>query len=367
MKTKTHKTIVIKLGSSSLTNEKRELNVANLQRIVKEILPWLKKKSFVIVSSGAIVSGSAKLGLKTKPKTIPEKQAAAAVGQTLLMKEYEKAFGKEDVTVAQVLLTRDAIADRERYLNARNTFLTLLKLGVIPIVNENDTVSIDEIKVGDNDTLAALVASLIGADLLINLTDIDGFYMDSEEGVSYLVDKIETITEEVENAARHPGTELGTGGMITKLQAAKIAQDAGVAMIIASGKKPGVITNILEGKQEGTFFVPKAAEVESRKRWLAHGLTTKGTISIDPGAASALKKGGSLLAVGVIGNKGSYQAGDLVSITNEIGREIGRGLINFTNHEMEKIMGKKSSVISSLLGYETTHEVIHRDNLVLIN
>jgi glutamate 5-kinase len=220
-------TIVIKIGSSSLTTPAGTLDIPNLKRVVAEIAELTNaKKKFVLVTSGAIVCGAERLGLG-KPKTIPEKQAAAAVGQSRLMRQYEKAFEAHDLTVAQILLTRDAIADRERYLNARRAFAALLEENVIPVVNENDTVAVDEIKIGDNDTLAALTASLIGADLLILLTDVDGFYMKNEEGIPYLVDEIREIDREVESAAGHPSTQLGTGGMITKIQAAKICGGPG--------------------------------------------------------------------------------------------------------------------------------------------
>ncbi|HVN66762.1 MAG TPA: glutamate 5-kinase, partial [Candidatus Sulfotelmatobacter sp.] len=348
------KTIVIKIGSSTLTTPQGKLDLANLQRIVAEAADLVKAKhKVVIVTSGSIVSGAEKLGLG-KPKSIPEKQAAAAVGQSLLMRQYEKAFEAFNLPVAQVLLTRDAIGDRERYLNARNCLSTLLNEGVVPVVNENDTVAIDEISIGDNDNLAALTASLIGADLLILLTDVDGFYLNNEEGVPYLAAEITELTPEVRDAAGHPSTQLGTGGMITKLQAAEICGNAGVAMVIASGRKPGVIKGLAAGEKFGTLFPARTSKMESRKRWLAYGLKKEGTVIIDAGAEAALlKHGKSLLPVGIKAVKGKFSAGALVAIADENEKEIARGLINLSSQELAKVLGKKG-----------TGEVIHRDDLV---
>jgi glutamate 5-kinase len=272
------------------------------------------------------------------------------------MRQYEKAFEESGITVAQVLLTRDTIADRERYLNARNTLNTLLEENVVPIVNENDTVSIDEIKIGDNDNLAALTASLMGADILILLTDVDGFYMKNEEGVSYLVSEIKEISREVEDAAGHPSTQLGTGGMITKIQAAKICSDAGINMVIAHGRKEGVIKKVINGEKAGTMFIPRASKLESRKRWLAHGLEKEGTLIIDSGAESALlKHGRSLLPVGIKSVKGKFSAGALVSIADENEKEIARGLVNLSSEDLTEAIGKKG-----------VGEAVHRDNLVIL-
>lgn len=247
--------IVIKIGSSTLTDPSGKLDIQNLKRIAKEISSL--KKQVIIVTSGAIVTGAERLGLKEKPKKISQKQAAAAVGQSILMRQYEKAFEDFGITVAQILLTKEEITNGERLANAKNTLRTLLLENVIPIVNENDTISVDEIKVGDNDTLSAYVAKIVEADLLILLTDIDGFYMESEEGVDYKVEVVKEITPEVENAAGHPGTQLGVGGMITKIQAAKIVTEAGIPMVIADGRKEGALKNIVDNEREGTVFVPK--------------------------------------------------------------------------------------------------------------
>lgn len=356
MAKKSFETIVIKVGSSTLTDTSGKLDHNNLERIVSETAELVKKnKKVIIVTSGSIVCGAERLGLG-KPKTIPQKQAAAAVGQSRLMRQYEKAFEKYDITVAQILLTRDAIADRERYLNARHTLSTLFEEGVVPIVNENDTVAIDEIKIGDNDNLAALTASLVGADILILLTDVDGFYMKNEEGIPYLANEITEITSDVEDAAGHPSTQLGTGGMITKVQAAKICSDAGIYMAIIHGKKEGLIKKVLAGEKFGTVFTPKASKMESRKRWLAHGLSPEGTLIIDSGAESALlKKKTSLLPVGIKSIKGRFSAGALVTITDESEKELARGLVDHSSEDLSKMIGKKG-----------VGEAVHRDNLVIL-
>jgi len=366
-KSSSYNSIVVKIGSSSLTDKSGKLDKNKLKSYVDEIASLVKdKKKVILVTSGAIASGSSHLGIKGKPKSIPEKQASAAVGQSRLMHEYELAFRTHGITVAQILLTRDAIADRERYINARNTIGALLEHGAVPIVNENDTVSIDEIKVGDNDNLSALVASLMGADLLLMLTDVEGFFMKDEDGKSYLVDEVKEVTREMEDAAGHPSTQ-GTGGMITKLQAARIAMYCGVTAVIASSADPALIGKTASGKKIGTKFVPKISKLESRKRWLAHGLQRKGIITIDGGAETALmKKGSSLLPVGIIRVDGEFGQGEAVSIVDESGRELARGLINFSRDELDKIKGLKTDRISEVLGYKASPEVLHRDNMVIL-
>ncbi|MCX5725590.1 MAG: glutamate 5-kinase [Candidatus Saganbacteria bacterium] len=360
--------MVIKIGASSLTDRSGKLDTENLRRLSNEIADIIKDgKKVVLVTSGAIVCGREKLKLTGAKETIQEKQAAAAVGQSLLMAEYGRVFGEKGLKVGQVLLTRDAIADRSRYINSRNTITALLELGAIPIVNENDTVSVDEIKVGDNDNLSALVASLVGADLIINLTNVDGFYMKDEAGEPVLVPEVSEITREIEDAAGHPSTQLGVGGMITKIQAAKIATDAGIPMVIASAKKSGTLKKIISGEKIGTIFHSKISKLESKKRWLAHGLPRKGSIVIDGGAESALKKhGGSLLAVGILEVKGDFEHGDAISIEDESGKEIGRGLSNYSSEDLKKIKGLNTAKIQEILGYKGTPEALHRDDLVLI-
>ena len=255
----TFHTIVIKIGSSSLTNSQGKLDIGSFRRIAAEIAALVKdKKKVVLVSSGAIASGAEKLKLG-KPKSIPEKQAASAVGQARLIRQYEKAFEKYGIPVAQVLLTRDEMQEHDRYANARNCFAALLKEKVVPIVNENDAIAIDEIKIGDNDNLAALTAKMIEADLLVLLTDVDGFYMKDNKGDVFLATEIREITKEVEESAGQTGTQLGTGGMLTKIQAAKICSDAGIPMVILNSRKAGRIKQFLAGKKVGTLFIPKKA------------------------------------------------------------------------------------------------------------
>ena len=359
--------LVIKIGSSTLTTKQGQLDVTNLTRLVSETAEIIKAgHKAILVTSGAIVSGCEALKLKEKPTSIPEKQAAAAVGQSRLMRQYEKAFEIYGISVAQILLTRDAIADRERYLNARNCLSTLLEEGVVPVVNENDTVAVEELKVGDNDTLSALVASLIGAEALVLLTDVDGFYMESDEGVAYKAEVVEEITKEVEGFAGHAGTQMGTGGMVTKLQAAKIATDAGIPVYIAHGRTVNVIKKIANGEKVGTLFKAKDKKPESRKRWLAHGLSVKGSVTVDAGAVKALSSGSSLLPAGVKSISGKFKIGEAIRIFNPSGKEIGRGLTNFGSDEIEKIKGKKSSEINTCLGFEASTELIHRDNLVML-
>jgi glutamate 5-kinase len=366
-KKETHNLIVVKIGSSSLTDKSGKLDKAKLKKFSKEIASLVKaKKKVIIVTSGAIVCGSSHLGIPGKPRTIPEKQAAAAIGQSRLMHEYELAFRENGITAAQILLTRDAIADRTRYINARNTISTLLENGIVPIVNENDTVSVEEIKVGDNDTLSALVASLVGADLLVVLTDVDGFYMKDDDGKPVLVPEVKEITREMEQEAGRP-SEQGTGGMITKVDAGKIAMCSGTTMVIANSSTVGIINGVVSGMMGGTKFLPKISEQESRKRWLANGLPRKGIITIDGGAETALtKKGGSLLAVGILRADGDFKHGDAVSIIDETGKEVARGLINYSKEEIDKIKGLKTDATQKILGYKSSGEVIHRDNMVIL-
>lgn len=358
------KLIVVKVGSTSLTDETGQLDRENLRRIAAELSELIKQgKKVILVTSGAIVTGREKL--KLKGKTIPEKQAAAAVGQSYLMKEYNASFGNFGILVAQILLTRDAIADRERYINIRNTLTTLLNYGVVPIINENDTVSIDEIKVGDNDNLAALVASLIGADLVINLTNTEGFYIrDPKTNEQIYLDVVEKITQEIEEAAG-PAGHGGTGGMVSKIESAEILGDAGIPLVIAYGRSPQALEKILNGEKIGTLFLPRLSRLQSRKRWLAHGLPVKGKIFVDTGAAQAIVgKGCSLLAVGIQDLKGKFKTGEAVSIL--IGeREIARGLINCNFEELGQIKGLKTAEIEKILGYKCD-EIIHRDNLVVL-
>lgn len=360
------KRIVVKVGSSLLT-EKNRLNLEMMEKIVDQLASLQKKnKEIILVTSGAIASGMGGLNLK-RLTSIPQKQAAAAVGQNLLMGIYERLFKKKGCLVAQILLTSEDIQDRERYLNARNTLLTLLNYKAIPIVNENDTVAVDEIKFGDNDTLSALVASKVEADLLIILTDTKGLYTtDPQKRGAGFIEEVSEITPQLERMASGPGTLRGTGGMITKLRAAKISRSSGVAMVIADGRMRNVIKRILAGERLGTLFLPKE-RLKSRKRWIAFGVALKGKIRVDEGAEEAIsKRGKSLLPSGIIEVKGRFSIGDGVSIIDEEGEEFARGIGSYSSSEIEKIMGKKTQKIEKILGYKDYDEVIHRDNLVIL-
>lgn len=364
------KRIVIKVGTSCLTYENGKLNLNYIERIVRE-LSDLKNQSreVLLVSSGAIGAGMGKLGMNKKPKTMPEKQAVAAVGQGMLIQVYEKLFSEYGHTAAQVLLTREDLINRQRYVNSRNTLTTLLKLGVIPVINENDTVAVEEIEFGDNDNLSALVASLVDAELLINLSDIDGLYTGDPRcnPDARLISMVENLTPEIQCLAEKTESVFGTGGMKTKLMAAKIAINTGVNMVIANGQKVGVIHEILDGKKVGTLFPPQAKALHSRKRWIAFGPTIKGTLLVDKGAIDALlEKGKSLLPSGIQEVKGDFERGDIVSVMDERGMELARGLVNYSSAELCRIKGFKTSDIMELLGDDGVSEAIHRDNLVII-
>src|SRR5213083_2732783 len=311
----------------------------------------------------------ARLALPVRPRSIPEKQAAAAVGQSALMWHYEAAFKRHGIAVGQVLLTAEDIADRARYLNARNTLQALLRFGVLPVVNENDTVAVEEIKVGDNDTLSALVASLIDADLLVLLTDVEGLYTGdpATDPAARVIDTVESVTDDVTRLV-YNGTGAGAvGGMATKLQAAQKAAAAGVPMVIASGRKQGVLARILKGEPVGTYFAPKADRLGARKRWIAFAVPPQGRLTVDAGALAALtQRGKSLLPSGIVEIQGDFASGEVVALLGGAGgREFARGVVNFDAAELRKIRGAKTQEIEQRLGYKSFDEVIHRDNLVI--
>lgn len=364
------KRIVIKIGSNILAHERDGLDTRRIATISRDISD-LQDKGYdvVIVSSGAIAAGMRKLGLKTKPKDIKLKQAAAAVGQSALMWAYERSFGNFGKKVAQVLLTRDDFADRKRYINSKNTLLTLLSYKVLPIINENDTVATDEIKFGDNDHLASLVASLIEAERFIILSDVEGLYTGDPRSNSQakLIEYVEEITPAIEEKAGGAGSALGTGGMYSKILAAKRAVSHGIIVHIISGKQERSLLNIMEGKQTGTLFKPKEAKLSSRKGWIAYGSRSKGSLVIDGGAVRALVEGGkSLLPSGIMSIEGEFDTGDAVYCVDARGNRIAKGLTNYSSSEIKKIKGKKTSQIEEILGYKYSEEAIHRDNLVLV-
>jgi glutamate 5-kinase len=360
--------VVVKVGTRLLTDATGNLKLEYIEKLVHE-LAQLKNEGheLILVSSGAIGAGVGKLGMTRRPTAIPEKQAAAAVGQGLLIQIYEKYFADYGLVVAQILLTRSDLISRRRCINASNTVLTLLRWGVIPIINENDTVSVEEIKFGDNDRLSALVAALIDANLLIILTTVDGLYDGNpqQEGAR-LIPVVKKITRDIKAIAGPSGDDLATGGMITKLKAAEIVTKSGIGMYIANGTDPTILGRILKGEQLGTYFQPEKNVLNRRKRWIAYGRVVRGSIVIDDGAKIALCQGGkSLLPVGVIQVKGEFKRGDLISVYDRSDNEVGRGLSNFSSEELLLIMRHSSSQIPALLGRPAEEEVIHRDNLVV--
>lgn len=364
------KRIVIKIGSNILSRGDEGLDIKRMSSISRDIAHVQEiGYDVVVVSSGAIAAGMGRLGLKQKPRDIKLKQAVAAVGQSALMWAYEKSFGKRGKKVAQVLLTRDDFADRKRYINSKNTLLTLLSFQAIPIVNENDTVATDEIKFGDNDQLASLVAGLVEAERLVILSDVDGLYETDPRGnpEAKLIAFVDEITPDIERRAGGAGSIIGTGGMYSKILAAKRAVNNGITVHIVSGRKDGIIRAVIEGKQVGTLFKPREQRLSSRKGWIAYGSRAKGSLVIDDGAISALvERGKSLLPSGIVRVEGEFDTGDAVYCTDVNGNRIAKGLTNYSSHEIERIRGKKTTHIEEILGYKYSEEVIHRDNLVLL-
>ena len=360
--------MVVKVGTSTITYPTYRLNLERMERLVREIADLANRGiEVVLVTSGAISAGLSRLGFSQRPATLPAKQAVAAVGQGLLMQVYEKLFAEYGQVVAQVLLTREDLRSRERYLNSRHTLLELLRYNAVPIVNENDTVAVEEIKFGDNDTLSALVAALVGADLLLVLSDVDGVYTADprQHPDARLVDMV-TSVDGLAEAGGGAGSARGTGGMVTKFQAARIACRSGIPMIIAHGSRDGVIHAAVDGKDVGTLFLPETERLNSRKQWLAFYHRPMGQIFVDEGAKTALLDAGkSLLPIGITKVLGSFAAGDLVVVLDEEGKEIGRGISNYAAAEVESIKGHHSEALPQILGRKDYDEVIHRDNLAL--
>lgn len=360
--------IVVKIGTSTITHRGGKLDLARLERLVREIADLHHQgREVLLVTSGAVGAGIGRLG-RRPPRTILEKQALAAVGQGALMHIYEKLFAEYGIIVAQVLLTRDDVEDRRRYLNSRNAILKLLEWRVVPIINENDTVAVEEIRFGDNDTLSALVAALADAQLLIMVSDIDGLYTGDprHDPGARLVSTVTEITPEVEQWARGAGTGLGTGGMVTKLLAARVAMNSGVFVVVANGERRGFIAEIMEGKEVGTVFVPRDYKLRHRARWIAYGNTTAGQIVVDDGARHAiLRQGKSLLPAGIVEVRGEFDVGNVVSVVDLAGRELARGIVNYPSEDLVKLRGRQTAEIDAILGYRYQDEVIHRDNLVV--
>jgi glutamate 5-kinase len=364
------KTLVVKVGSSLVTNEGRGVDAAAIARWAGEVAQLHKTgRSLLLVSSGAIVEGMHRLGWAKRPHSMHELQAAAAVGQMGLVQCYESCFREHGLRTAQVLLTHADMADRQRYLNARSTLRTLLKLGVIPVINENDTVVTDEIKLGDNDTLGALVTNLVEADALVILTDQAGLY-DADprrNPQAKFIESIEANHPELESMAGGVGSALAKGGMLTKVLAAKRAARSGAQTVIASGREPDVLVRLARGEAVGTLFTTRTVPLAARKQWLADHVTVTGQVKLDAGAVKALSRDGkSLLPIGVVEVTGDFERGAVVGVLDAEGREVARGLINYSSEESRRIMRRPSSEIESVLGYVDEPELIHRDNLVLL-
>ena len=362
------KRVVVKIGSNVLT-EDNGLNLKAIRSISRQICRLIDGGiETILVSSGAMASGIRKVGLDKRPDEIPKRQAIAAVGQAGLIMEYEKAFARYHKKVAQILLTGDDLNNRKRYLNARNTLCMLLSWQVVPIINENDTVMIEEIQFGDNDNLAAMITLLMDADILVNLTDIDGLYTKDPRTNSDadFISLVSTIGEDIKKIASDIPGALGTGGMLSKINAAKKVTSAGIPMVIANGGRQDVLIKLFSGKDIGTFFAPKKKKLKSRKCWIAFTLKPKGVIKIDDGAAEAiLNRGKSLLPSGIVEVEGEFSVGDPVEFKKIDDETLGSGLVNYSSTDIRKIMGLKSSQIKSRLGHKPYDDVIHRDNLAV--
>jgi len=362
------KRIVLKIGSSTLTRE-GQLRPERFTMLARDVSKLIEMgREVVVVSSGAIAVGAHRLGWEHTGVSVRQKQAAAAVGQIGLIELYQRRFANLGHHVGQVLLTRAGLEDRERFLNARRTMLELLRLGVIPIVNENDTIATEEIRFGDNDNLAATIVNVVEADLLIILTDVEGLYERAPEAgktTPPLIRTVSTITPEIELAASGAGTRYGSGGMITKLQAARNAARCGAATILCHGRIRGVLEKLISGEEHGTLFSP-GERLQSRKHWLAFTAKSRGRIQIDAGAVKALtNRGRSLLPAGVLHVEGKFKIGDPVACVNEAGEEIARGLVGYSSDEIGQLAGLATREITRVLGYSNGDEVIHRDDLVL--
>lgn len=365
--------VVVKIGTSLLATQRCGINMRRLRKFAGQMAAMRQRAvQVVVVSSGAICAGMQRLGFKERPYSMPDKQAAAAVGQGLLMKAYDEAFGKHHIVVGQILLTQEDFSSRIRYSNAYHTIRILLKQGVIPVINENDSVAVDEIRFGDNDTLSAQVASLIEADLLVILSDVEGLYTEDPRYVKNgsLIEEVHEITASMERVSKKAGTKNSVGGMYTKIRAARIATQAGVATLIANGTTENILIGILNGERLGTLFVPASPggkRLGARKRWIAFTLKSKGSVIVDDGARQALLKGGkSLLPSGIIKVTGSFKYGDAVTLVDTSGKQLAKGLANYSAAEMDAIKGLRTTEIEKRLGSKEYDEAIHRDNMVIL-
>ncbi len=364
------KRVVIKIGSGVIS-DKDGLELERIATLCEDV-HTLRQRGYevILVSSAAVAAGKADLGIVGKPHTIPLplKQAAAAIGQSRLMRAYKDALRQHGLKAAQILLTRDDLANRRRYLNARNTLMTLLEYGIVPIINENDTVVIDEIRFGDNDNLSAMTTNLVEAQLLVILSDVDGLYSSDprHNPDAKLISEVERITPEIEAMAGHEGTSLGTGGMTTKLKAAKRATLYGAGTAIINGRTPHNLLYLFDGHELGTYFLPARDPMAARKHWIAFTKKPKGKLILDDGAHKAVsERGKSLLPSGICQLDGSFERGDAVRLCDLNGDEFAKGVTNYNSTELDRIMGKKTKEIELILGYQYGDEVVHRDNMVI--
>ena len=363
------KRIVVKVGTSTLLYPNGKINLYRIEHLARELSDLASQgREVILVTSCAIGAGMVRMGLSERPDSMQEKQALASVGQVLLMHLYDKFFTEYGQVAGQVLLTKENFANHNQYINARNTLMAMLKSGIIPVINENDAVTVAEVKIGDNDTLSATVAAIVDADVLIILSDIDGVYDANPQThpEAKLLSEIKEITSGVEAMAGGAGSAVGTGGMATKIEAAKIATAAGVTMFIASGGENGMLGRIIAGEDVGTVFPPKDAHLRARKGWLAFGKRISGILVVDEGCVKALKKGSSLLAAGILATEGEYTAGSTVRVLTADYQEIARGTIAYDAAAVAKIKGRKTSDFTDILDGEIHDEVIHRDNMVLM-
>ncbi|BDU50254.1 glutamate 5-kinase [Haliovirga abyssi] len=363
-----YKRVVIKIGSSNLVRDGK-VDDEKIKNLIKIISKFKKKDNieFIIVSSGAVAVGKEKVGISSLKLNIRQKQAMAAIGQPYLMRKYKENLENNNILGAQVLLTSDDLHNRTRLINARDTLLEILHYNAVPIINENDTVSTEEIKIGDNDNLSARVAAIVDAELLIILSDIDGLYNKNPKNHNdaVLIKEVFDITKDMKKNAGGAGSKVGTGGMITKLEAAEVCMKFNVEMVIINGNSLDNIVDILNGKQIGTKFSPNKKKISKKKLWIGYGARKKGEIYIDKGAYEALNKGKSLLSGGIVGLSGKFKIGDSIKIFHNK-EEIARGLTNYSSDELLKIKGKKSYEIDKILGYKYQDEIVHRNNMILI-
>ena len=362
--------IVVKVGTSTITYPTGKMNLSRMEKLVRELTDLTNQgREILLVTSGAIAVGMDRMGKKKRPRAIPERQALAAVGQGALMHAYGSLFAAYGKMAGQVLLTRENSLRHHQYTNSRNALKAMLDMGVLPVVNENDAVAVDEVKIGDNDTLSATVATLVDADVLILLSDVDGLYTANpqRDKTARLISEVREITPEIEALAGDAGSSAGTGGMKTKIEAAKMAMSAGVTMVIARGDEDGVIRAILHGEAVGTLFPAKEAHLKARKSWLAFGRHIAGDLVVDDGCAAAMLTGGkSLLAAGLVSVEGDFGARSTVRVLNLAGREIARGIVNYDAVSLRKIVGHRTKEIAEVLPAPVFDEVIHRDNMVLM-